>query len=249
MSFRINVHFLPALVTPEQLAGGVVVVIDVLRATTTIVHALAAGAREVIPCLEVDEAREIASAMNEPCVLGGERGGLQIDGFDLGNSPAEYTAEAVGNKIVVFTTTNGTRAMQQCRDASRVLIGALVNFSAVCNAISEEDSIHLLCAGTRNEITREDVLLAGAIVDDLRDGGVVENDMNDQALLAADAWCVAAEMMTRDVPLQENLKSSRGGRNLLSIGQASDIDIAARIDTFDVVPELDLKAWRIRPTS
>src|SRR5262245_57387196 len=108
----LNVHLLPELTTPEALTGGVVVVIDVLRATTTITTALAAGARRVIPCLDVADAR--AAAANSPegeCVLGGERQGLRIEGFDLGNSPNEYTPASVGGKTLVFSTTNGTKAM------------------------------------------------------------------------------------------------------------------------------------------
>ena len=145
----INVHALPTLVTPDEIAGGVVVVIDVLRATTTIIHALEAGAVEVIPCLEVDEARAIAATMpRSEFVLGGERGGLQIEGFDLGNSPLEYEPEAVEGRTVIFTTTNGTRAMHQCRLAERALLGAFVNASAVVDQVAECPRVHLLCSGS-----------------------------------------------------------------------------------------------------
>src|SRR5687768_3032349 len=124
MPRTLDVHFLPELTSPEELAGGVVVVIDVLRASTTITYALAAGARELIPCLEIDDARAAATKLPPAqVVLGGERQGLPIAGFDLGNSPRDYTPERVGGKTVVFTTTNGTKAMLQCRQAARVLIG------------------------------------------------------------------------------------------------------------------------------
>ena len=127
----LKAHFLPDLTAPEKLAGGAVVVIDVLRATTVIAHALAAGARQVIPCLEVDEALRIAQTLPKgQAVLAGERDGLKIDRFDLGNSPAEFTPESVAGKTLVFTTTNGTRAMTYCRDARRVIIGAFVNGSS-----------------------------------------------------------------------------------------------------------------------
>jgi len=129
---QIDVYLLPALVEPADLAGKAVAVIDVLRATTTIIQALAAGAAEVIPCLEVEEARRIAVPLGGRAVTGGERGGKQIPGFDLGNSPAEFTPERVAGKTVVFTTTNGTRAMQRCKEARRVLVAAFTNLSAVC---------------------------------------------------------------------------------------------------------------------
>src|SRR5436309_2662913 len=108
----VRVHLVPSLAAPVALVGGVAVVIDVLRATTTIVHALAAGCAAVVPCAEVDEAKKTAAALRPgKVVLGGERGGKLIRGFDLGNSPREYTAKACKKATVVFTTTNGTRAI------------------------------------------------------------------------------------------------------------------------------------------
>jgi 2-phosphosulfolactate phosphatase len=240
---QLDVYLLPDLVERAALTGKTVVVIDVLRATTTIIHALAAGARELVPCLEVDEARQVGARLGEAAVLGGERGGLAIAGFDLGNSPAEYTRERVGGKMVVFTTTNGTRAMQRCKLADRVLLGAFVNFSAVCRELAGSDQIALVCAGTDGHVTREDTLLAGAIVDDLTRSRKLQ--LNDQALLAADAWQTAVRLMT-DRPLGMMLRESRGGRNLIDTGQENDINLAAQIDKFDVAPELDLAAWRIR---
>ena len=106
---EVRVHLLPCLAPPGQMCGGIAVVIDVLRATTTIVHALAAGCAAVVPCAEVDEAKKTAAALRPgKVVLGGERGGKLIRGFDLGNSPREYTAKACKKATVVFTTTNGT---------------------------------------------------------------------------------------------------------------------------------------------
>jgi 2-phosphosulfolactate phosphatase len=240
---QIDVYLLPDLVEPAALAGKTVVVIDVLRATTTIVHALAAGAKEVVPCLEVDEARRIAMEKGKDTILGGERKGLPIPGFDVGNSPAEYTRERVGGKTVVFTTTNGTRAMQRCKQAECVLLGAFVNFSAVCRELGGVEQVVLLCAGTDGHVTREDTLFAGAVVDDLARGKNIQ--LNDQALLAADAWQTAVRLMT-DRPLGMMLRDSRGGRNLIDTGHENDIDLAAQMDKFDIVPELDLATWRIR---
>jgi len=246
---QLDVYFLPALVEPADLAGRVAVVIDVLRATTTIVHALANGAAQVVPCLEVAEAVERASSLARDeqagthVLRGGERRGKQIPGFDLGNSPAEYGRDVVGGKTIAFTTTNGTRAMQRCRQARRVLIGAFVNFSAVCRELATEPQVALVCAGTDGQVTREDTLLAGAIVGDLVASGRYR--LNDQAEISADAWQTAVRGLT-DRPLGLLLTDSRGGRNLIEIGQEDDIEIAAQIDKFDIVPELDQAAWRIR---
>jgi 2-phosphosulfolactate phosphatase len=245
MAKTINVHFLPTLIPQELLAQKTVVVIDVLRATTTIAHALAAGAKSVLPCLEVAEARQRKGQVSGEVVLGGERSGVKIPGFDLGNSPAEYTPESVGGKTLLFTSTNGTRAMKRAAGATRVYLAAFVNFSAVCDRLSRHDHIEILCAGTNQEVTREDVLLAGAIVDDqhqLR----APISLNDQALLAADSWSrFRQELADHETPLHETLRSTQGGRNLIDIGLERDIEIAAQIDTLNIVPELDLKYWRI----
>ena len=103
MNRRLNVHFLPDTVPHDGLDDATAVVIDVLRATTVIAHALDAGASRIVPCLEVDEARQIAASdAADNVLLGGERGGLPIDGFDLGNSPQDYTTERVGGRTIVL---------------------------------------------------------------------------------------------------------------------------------------------------
>ncbi len=256
----LHVHFLPSLTTPADLAGGLVVVIDVLRASTTICQALAAGAKSVVPCLEVDEARQIAGRYPPgEAVLGGERGGLRIDGFDLGNSPSEYTPSAIAGRTVVFTTTNGTKAMRQCREAARVVIGAFVNLSAVCReverALAEGSEAHLLCAGTRGEITGEDVLFAGAVVHRLKtNGGLTAAGRtslpgcNDQACLAELAWGTlagAGETIPAADLADRLARHTRGGRNVISLGLSADILDAATMDRFDFAPELQLSQWEI----
>jgi 2-phosphosulfolactate phosphatase len=251
MPAQLSVHFLPALVTPEELSGGYVVMIDVLRASTTIVQAIAAGAKYVIPCREVEEARKLRETItDEEVVLGGERGGLPIEGFDRGNSPSEYTAEAVRGKVIVFTTTNGTLALMQCRGAARVFIGAFVNLSAVVERLTGERPIHLLCAGTRGRITREDVLCAGAISERLLQTVVESTAINDQAKIAVDAWRAVVpnqlQCPSSFAPLLARaLLETQGGRNLTNIGLAQDIYDAAQIDRFRIVPELDPASWRI----
>lgn len=240
----ISVHLLPDLVEPQQLVGKTAVVIDVLRATTTVVTALAHGAREVLPCLEIADAQSRAVQTHNP-LLGGERGGLRIEGFQLGNSPAEYDAGTVRDRTVIFTTTNGTRAMMRCKLAKRVLVAAFVNLSAICRELTSEREIEIVCAGTDGHVTREDTLLAGAIVDDLSQMTDLPLQTNDQADIAADAWRSAVGQMTGRSLLGQALRASRGGRNLIEIGHENDIDLAAEIDRFDLVAELDLQAWRI----
>lgn len=250
MPAPLDVYLLPSLVEPEALAGRWAIVIDVLRATTTIIQALASGAAEVRICQEVEEARRLAA--NRPgAVLAGERGGLPIPGFHLGNSPAEFTPQAVGGKPVLFTTTNGTRAMARCQKAERVLLAAFVNFSAICRELSAELSSPasqgavVVCAGTDGEVTREDTLLAGAIVDDLSSHSDLPLALNDQAEIAADAWRACRQDLGGHDPLARALRQSRGGRNLIEIGMENDIAIAAEIDRFDLAPVLDLATMRV----
>jgi len=255
MPHCLNVYSLPTLVTPEELVGGTVVVIDVLRASTTIIHALEAGAVEVIPCLEVEEARRIAATLpRSQVVLGGERGGLRIDGFDLGNSPLEYEPASVGGKTVVFTTTNGTRAMNQCRLAERVLIGAFVNAAAIVEQLAERSPISLVCAGSGGDITRDDVLFAGLLVDRLQRRSATPWQLNAQAITARENWlasfavpmAIGAEKLPPPL-LADQLRRSLAGQKLVSIGLEDDLYAAAQLDRFPIVPVLDTKSFRIGP--
>ncbi len=248
---KLRVHFLPELVAPSALAGSRCVVVDVLRATTTIVEAIGAGAIAVMPCLTIDDARRRAAEFGAgESVLGGERGGRPIEGFDLGNSPAEYTAARVAGKTVVLTTTNGTKALLHCTAGSQVLIGALVNLSAVCarlqaSALGGEESIDVVCAGTDGQITREDVLFAGAVAERLAGTGI---QLDDSAEIARDAWRSVTGGAS-DGELQQRLvmalSASRGGRNLIENGMAGDIQLAARVDQFAIVPRFDSQTGRI----
>ncbi len=256
MTSRLNVFSLPMLVEPKDVAGGTVVIIDVLRASTTIVHALEAGAMEVIPCLEVEDAQAIAQQFpNGDAILGGERHGLPIDGFDLGNSPEDYVPEVVADKAVIFTTTNGTRAIGAASKAKRVLIGAFVNAQAVVRDLlqSPQDDIHLICAGTDGAISNDDVLLAGMLVERITRLAGVPYEQNAQALTARETWlhrfalpqAIGAEPLPPE-RLAAELRKSPGGRNLVNIGRDDDILTAARIDRFEAVPEMDPEKTRIR---
>lgn len=256
---RLEVHLLPDLARPEEFAGGGVVVIDVLRASTTIAAALAAGARCVRPCLEVDEARTLAAGQNPPAVLGGERGGVRIAGFHFGNSPQEYTPQSVGGRELVFTTTNGTRAMLHARQADRMWVGAFVTLGALVRRLQSttHERLHFVCAGTEGQVTVEDVLLAGAAIDKLAAGQVLVApavraaseanaagwELNDQARLAVALW---RQFQASQRDLAEFLLcESQGGRNLQQLGLAVDVEHVSRIDACDFVPELNLQSWRI----
>ncbi len=231
----LNAHFLPALVEPAALAGSVCIIIDLLRASTTITHALAAGADRVLPCLEPAEALALRDRLGGDALLGGERGGLRIEGFDLGNAPAEYTPDRVSGRTVIFTTTNGTRAALHARPAAAILVGCLANLSALVEYLAgRPEPIHLIAAGTRGVITMEDCLCAGLIAHRLTAAGHPLGD-DDPVRIAIELAQRTGEDPGR---ILATLRASRGGRNLARLGFDADIEACARIDTHSTVPAL-----------
>jgi 2-phosphosulfolactate phosphatase len=239
----LDLFHLPQHVPSEALANATVIVVDLLRASTTICQALVAGAECVMPFAEIDRTLQLADKFGRNRVLlGGERGGRRIPGFNLGNSPAEYTPERVAGRRILFTTTNGARALDHVKDAQRVLVGAAVNRLAIAEAVANSKQVAIICAGTDGEIAREDILAGGAIVD------AVFEQMNcwslgPNALAARDAWrqvVSSAEQAKRGLAEQFalELRDTQGGRNLLEIGQAADLPLCARLDVLNVVPEL-----------
>lgn len=242
----IRVHLLPQLFDPAELQGGVAVILDILRASTTITHALAHGAACVIPTEEVDEALRVKSSLPADSVLlGGERDGLLIPGFDLDNNPFAYSPDVVRGKTIVFTTTNGTRALKRALQADRILIGGFVNLNAVVDVLLEaKKPIHLVCAGTMGKITQEDCLCAGAIVDGVLAGWNRRDDdlQDDQAQLAFARYLQANEA---ELGLLRAMRNSSGGRNCRRLGFDDQIVRAATIDLFVIVPEYDAVSGRI----
>ncbi len=235
---EVRVYLTPAMIPEGVLAGGVAVVIDVLRATTTMLTALAAGAKAIIPCASIDDAKALAG---DGVVLAGERGGRAIPGFDLGNSPAEFTSAVCKNKTIVTTTTNGTAAILACRPAERVLIGAFVNFSAVCEQLSADARpVHIVCAGTNGQPTLDDTLFAGAVVDFL--SFTYDVHLNDSARLAWDCFENHGQI------LMAALEISAGGEALMNIGLGDDLKFAAAIDKFALTAAVSYDPPRIQLT-
>ena len=244
---RFDVALLPA--AAEPLDGCTVVVVDVLRATTTIVAALSSGAKEVLPQPSIEAARSVHQRIGENSVMGGERGGKIVDGFQHGNSPLEYTPDAIAGKSLILATTNGTVAMEACRSANRVLVGAMVNVDAVAAAIFRDEKICVMCSGTDRIITSEDVCFAGLLlkrVIEKREQANLESIfITDAANIALDHWTAVEREVVTGKPLADFFRTARGGINLVRIGHDADVQFAANIDSFDTVPELDLESWSI----
>ncbi|HEY48500.1 MAG TPA: 2-phosphosulfolactate phosphatase [Dehalococcoidia bacterium] len=243
---KLDVLVAPAFLKEDDLTGCQCAVIDVLRATSTIITALVSGAAAVHPCLDIAEARRDVSGLGrERYLLGGEDMGQHIPGFDMGNSPLEYMVEdVVAGKDIYFYTSNGTGAIRRAHAGSGkpVYIAALLNLSAVSSAIVKAastgslDGIVILCAGRYGNPSAEDFFCAGLLVrkliSGLRESGI-ETQPGDSAIIAA-GFATAREGQRIDV-----LASSDHGRFLRSIGFESDLEFASELDFYDAVPIFD----------
>jgi 2-phosphosulfolactate phosphatase len=217
---------------PEVFAPGTaVVVIDVVRATSVVCRALGAGALGVTPVADVQEAREIARRRG--ALLVGERGGLPPEGFDLGNSPGDFTAGVCEGREVVLTTTNGTAAVARCRLADRLWAGCFLNAEATARALAESGSenVLLVCAGSGGSVAVDDVAAAGCIAGSLALlCGAEAGDGTRIAAAVFDAW---------KHDLHGLLRRSLSGRKLAGVGLGTDLIDCARVDTTPVPAELD----------
>jgi 2-phosphosulfolactate phosphatase len=230
-----------------ELRGRVVVVIDVLRASSTVTAALMAGARGVRLVGTPAEALALrGGAGGQQVVLGGERGGVLIPGFDLDNTPGKYTRERVGGREVVFTTTNGTAAALHGGLAGRMYFGCFAHLSALVEMLDGAGGeVQLLCAGTNGRVSFEDCLLAGAVAAGLAERGWAFGE-DDGARLMAGAWrgvCEGAEGPAGaglSARVHAALLESAGGRNLVELGLGADVEWCAQVDRTGVVPEVSV---------
>ena len=229
---RVDVRFTPEEARDGDLAGATAVVIDVVRATSCIVEAIANGARAVHPAVLVDEAVALRTALDgggHRALLCGERGGIRIDGFDLGNSPAEFTAAAVGGRRLVMTTTNGTRAFAAAAGAERVLAASFLNQGAVAGAVRGDRAVTIVCAGKAGRFALDDAVCAGHLVRAVTDGTAAAVELADGAVAARDL--AAAHPVSADM-----LAGTAAGRALVDVGLGSDLALCARADRHQIVP-------------
>lgn len=223
----------------EATSAATAIVIDTLRFTTSACQALSAGAGAVHVAASVEGARHLALSLPDS-LLCGERHCHRIDGFDLGNSPLEYTAARVAQRELVFTTTNGTRAIEAVRQLPQVLLGAMVNRQAVCRYVQQHAAgeVWVVCAGTDGQLTWEDLLTAGAILHNL----VIDSRFevgHDPVRMVLTAWqAVAADLSSLQLTASLFREFSRalGGKHLLAAGYEDDLHFAAQLDTLDIVP-------------
>jgi 2-phosphosulfolactate phosphatase len=231
---RADVFFGPATLHSAELQGRLVVVIDVLRASSTIVVALANGARTVIPFDSTDEViTRSKSFERSEVILAGERKMRTVPGFDLGNSPSEFTPEIVGGRTILFSTSNGTAALLALQGARDVLIGSFLNFSAVLamvrSACRSGIDVALVCAGSDGQFALEDAVCAGHFVRGMTKR-MANVALNDAARIAA----LADRRYAAD--LRRLFEESSHGRALADAGYGDDLLLCASVDTHPVVP-------------
>ncbi|MDF2633729.1 MAG: 2-phosphosulfolactate phosphatase [Pelosinus sp.] len=226
---KIDIILLPKETTAMDLSDTVCIVLDIFRATTSIVTGLANGCKAIAPALSIEDARTLASQMG-PVLLAGERQSIKIEGYDLGNSPFEFCQDTVKDRSIVMTTTNGTIAIKATEGAYRTLIGSFVNAKAVCRQAKQYGKdIVIVCAGTDGLFSLEDTLCAGLLVQLL----TAEND-----LIMTDSAQGAMLMYTA---AKENLVAmavkSRNGKRLYDIDRMNDVEYCLHADQFNIVPQ------------
>lgn len=232
---KINLYLTPAEVDELQLHDKNIVVVDVLRAGTSIAAALSNGAREVIPVETVESAVKISGSLfGQVVLLGGERGGKIIEGFHIGNSPMEYVPETVRGKSIVYTTTNGSLAVTRGRFAKRLVVAAFVNVGRVVEFFEEVgEDFTFICAGNRPAAGRfslEDAVCAGMIVHRIQKRGSKEIELSDSALSALALYRNFSQNILKMI------ENSEHGRYLSGVGFETDLKICAAVDSIPVLP-------------
>lgn len=230
---RLDVYLTPGEIAPADILDRPVVVIDILRASSSIVQALSAGAKSIYPVASIEEALRLANTFGrDDVLLCGERKCVPIEGFDLGNSPGEFTAERVSGKLLIMTTTNGTYVMSQTGGASRVVIGSLLNLQAVVDDLvrAEGDPV-IVCSGREKHFALEDAVAAGAIADRLMQTQSADWSLNDGAR--------AALALAREFPPGEAMfRQTASGRAVEAAGMSEDLAFCAQTDSHAIVPVL-----------
>jgi 2-phosphosulfolactate phosphatase len=228
---QIDLQLIPIAPDPGFLSDRSVVVIDVLRATSVITHVLSLGALEVIPVSSVEEGFRLAKTFpQETTLLGGERGNRRIDGFDLGNSPREYTAERVKGKRLILSTTNGTKAFHLVSAAKEIFAASFFNIKAVARRCLEAGrDLLIFPSGDEGRFSIEDTLCGGMIID-LLIGEAKTIQLTDASL------CGHALFKRYEKNLSEAFHLSHHGKELIDLGLKNELLFCSRLNTTEFVP-------------
>ncbi len=226
---EIEVCLTPALLDLYAIENSIVVVIDILRATSSITYGIENGAEAIIPVMNVEDCLNYA---DKGYLLAAERNGEVVEGYDFGNSPFSYTAEKVAGQTIVLTTTNGTKAMHLAQErAHQVVVGSFLNLSSVCNYLKKENKdVLLLCAGWKDNFNLEDTLFAGAVVEQLQNDFTVGDDSSVAAL---DMYQLAKG------DLRKYLKKSSHNHRLVKLNIEEDVKFCLKVDVCTIIPVLE----------
>jgi len=217
----------------DELRDKTVVIIDVLRASSTIVTAFMNGAKAIIPVGDMGEASKIAQNVDsDNYLLCGEKDGEKIEGYDLGNSPVEYTRDIVEGKNLIFNTTNGTKAIKKSLGSSQTYIASFLNVGSIVKELKDQkNDVVLVCAGWKGRLAFEDMLLAGNIIYLLSDGNL-SNDSRDGAKVAFGLYDKFGD------DISTVIHQSNHAMRLKDIIGSSDIDYCCQVDITDMLPRL-----------
>ncbi|NLJ33903.1 MAG: 2-phosphosulfolactate phosphatase [Firmicutes bacterium] len=227
---------------PDLLAGKTVMVIDVLRATSTITTALANGASQVLPVLTIEEAQQRASKFSpNTYLLGGERKALKIPGFHLDNSPRSYGKELVENKTIIYTTSNGTKAIHRASAAKTLLLASFLNARAAARRAWEAGGdVYILCAGTRGRYSLDDAACAGMLVQYLR-------ELQPGAQLGDLAYTLQHLYRSHRKGILQLISQASHYQRLMDMGLEADIMYCLQEDIYTLVPRYNALQGMITP--
>jgi 2-phosphosulfolactate phosphatase len=225
---KVDLLMSAAQIKETKIVNKIAVVIDVLRASSTIVTALANGVKEVIPVTTVEKAKKLSTREHGNWLVAGERGGTKIQEFDLGNSPRSYTKDKVDGKKIILTTTNGTKCFIRLEPAEKVIIGSLLNLSGVVEEIEGKPEVVFCCAGIENEFALDDFVTAGKMIAVLKKR-TEDLTLSDSARAASDFYLYNQERVAK------LLKQTASGINLINQGKEKDIEFINN-KSYSVVP-------------
>lgn len=226
---KIEVCLSPALLHLYDIESSIVVVIDILRATSSITYGFENGATAIIPVMDIEDCKVYKDS---GFLLAAERNGEVVAGFDFGNSPFSYTKEKVENKTIVLTTTNGTKAMRMAQErAHEVIVGSFLNITAICNYLKQQHKdVLLLCAGWKDNFNLEDTLFAGAVV----------TRLTGDFAVADDASVAASDMYEQaKTDLRAYLRKSSHSHRLIKLNIEEDVQFCLKLDVCKTIPVLE----------
>lgn len=230
---KLEVFFSIRSFNEDDLKGKTAIIIDVLRASTTIVAAFQNGAKKIIPVEDMEAGYRIVQNMSiGDYLLCGEKNGVKIEGYHLGNSPSEYTEEMVKDKTIILNTTNGTKTIKKAQNAKNLYIGSFVNQKTILETVKNaEEPVALVCSGWHGYMSLEDTLFAGALIHKLYDNKLPDN--------ASDGVKIAFTLYAKfGDNLEEAVANTDHAKRLQDIAPKEDIAFACKTDLFDVLPSM-----------